>query len=110
MSILKEAPAGAKVLDLGAERVARAEARAAAGDGAPVLKLAAGYVEVRSEIPLSVAEDIQRDLKVGLAGLLVDPADVEALYADGLSTGDLEAITKFITGNTLGESVASPTP
>jgi len=108
MSILKVAPANAEVLDLGAARVARAEARAAEGKGNPFLKLAAGYVEVRAEIALSVAFDFKEGrLTEGLAGLLVDPADLDVVIADGLSAEDMGAITEFITGKSLGESLAS---
>lgn len=110
MTVLLNAPEGAKVLDLGAERVARAEARAAAGVGAPFLKLAAGYVEIKPEMPLSVAEAVQTDLKAGLAGLLADPSDIDALWGDGLSQDDIQAVMEFVTGRTLGESQASPTP
>ena len=111
MSILKAAPEGATVLDLDAARVARAEARAAAGQGASFLKFAAGYVEVKPEFALSVAFDLQAErIEEGLAGLLVDPADLEALLADGLTAQDLKSITEFITGTPLGESLASPKP
>ncbi|MBC7594530.1 MAG: hypothetical protein H7288_11430 [Kineosporiaceae bacterium] len=110
MSILSEAPAGANVLDLGAARVARAEARAAAGLANPYIKLAAGFVEVRAEFDIGVALDFQaEDIKGGLTKLLVDPADVDALINDGLSAADLTAITEFVTGSTLGESSASST-
>ncbi len=107
MSILKDAPAGAKVLDLGAERAARAEARAAAGEGTPYLKLSAGYVEVKPEIPLVIAELVQVDLKRGLALILADPADIDALWGDGLSQDDIQAVMEFVTGKSLGELSAS---
>jgi len=111
MAILSEAPIGAQILDLGAARAARAEARVAAGEGNPYLKLAAGYVEVKSEVALTVAFDFKNeDIKGGLAGLLVDPTDLDALLADGLTTTDLQEISKFIAGNSLGESSASPKP
>jgi len=111
MAILTEAPAGAQILDLGAARAARAEARTAAGEGNPYLKLAAGYVEVRAEFALTVAFDFKdENLKAGLAGLLEDPTDVDALLADGLTAQDLQEITKFVSGNSLGESSASPKP
>jgi hypothetical protein len=106
LSILKAAPEGAKVLDLGAERAARAEVRAAEGDGVPYLRLSVGFVEVKAEIPLAVADLIMVDTKAGLAGLLADPADIEALYGE-ITTGDLEALTAFITGKSLGELRAS---
>lgn len=111
MSILLEIPSGARSLDLGAARAARAEARAAAGEGNPFLKLSAGYVEVKSEFALTVAFAFKNeDLEGGLAGMLVDPADVDALLADGLSAQDLTEITKFVSGASLGESSASPKP
>lgn len=110
MTILKKAPAGANVLDLEAGRVSRAEIRAGKGEGVPYLKLKAGYVQVKPEIPVSVAlllqaEEIAEALKV----LLVDPADFDALLADGLTKEDLEGIAALITGKSLGESLASPT-
>ena len=104
MAILSEAPEGAAVLDLEASRAARAEARTAAGKGSSFLKLAVGYVEIRPEFPLSVADAFKaEDINAGLAGMLVDPADVDALLADGLTAQDLEALTKFISGVSLGE-------
>ena len=109
MSILKQAPDGATVLDLGAARVARAEARAAAGSTGSFLKLTAGFVEVKPEFSLTVAMDFEAEkLREGLAGLLADPADVDVLLADGLTKEDLKAIGEFITGAPLGESSASP--
>lgn len=106
MSILKTAPEGANVLDLGAERAARAEVRAAEGEGVPYVRLSVGYVEVKVEIPLAVADLVLVDLKAGLAGLLADPADIEALYGE-ITTGDAEVLTEFILGKSLGESRAS---
>ena len=108
MTILKAVPDGANVLDLGAERVARAEARAAAGEGLPFIRLSVGYVEVKPEIPLAVAELLLVDTKGGLAGLLADPTDIDALYAE-ITIGDQEALTEFITGKSLGELQASAT-
>lgn len=111
MSILLEIPSGARSFDLGAARQARAEARAAAGESNPYVKLSAGYVEVKPEFALTVAFAFKSgDLKAGLAGMLVDPVDVDALLADGISSEDLEAITKFASGKSLGESAASPKP
>jgi len=106
MTVLKAAPEGAKVLDLGAERAARAEVRAAEGEGVPFIRLSVGYIEVKPEIPLAVADLIMVDTKAGLAGLLADPADIEDLYGE-ITTGDLEALTEFITGKSLGELQAS---
>jgi hypothetical protein len=104
MAIRNDAPDGAKILDLEAARVARAEVRAAEGQGNPFLKLTAGYVEVRPEIAVSVAATLQNgEIREALQSLLVDPADVDVLLEDGLSIQDLEAITKFLTGLTLGE-------
>lgn len=82
-----------------------------AGETNPYLKLTAGFVEVRPEFSITLALDFQNgDIRGGLVQLLVDPKDVDALIADGLSKDDLEAITKFVTGLSLGESSASPTP
>lgn len=103
MSILSEAPAGADVLDLNAAHAARAEARAAAGKASQYIKISAGYVEVRPEVPLGAAVDLQsQKIREGLAGLLVDPTDVDALLGD-ITAQDVEALTGFITGSTLGE-------
>jgi len=111
MSILTDAPEGAKVLDLSAARVARAEARAASGEGMSVIKVDAGYVQVKAELDLEAAEDfLAGRFRAGLTKLLADPADVDALLADGLSKGDLDAIGEFITGTTQGESLASSKP
>ena len=104
MSVLAVAPEGAVVLDLGAARAARAEVRVAAGVNSSFIKLAAGYVEVRAEFALATAEALQAGrISDGLAGLLADPADVDALLADGLTAQDLEELTKFIAGSSLGE-------
>jgi hypothetical protein len=103
MSILKKAPAGAEVLDLDAAHAARAEARAAAGKTSSFIKISAGYVEVRAEAPLSAAVALQSEnIRDGLAGLLVDPADIDALLGE-ITSQDLEALTGFITGSSLGE-------
>ena len=110
MSILKKVPEGAEVLDLGAARVARAEARVAEGKAGRFLKISAGYIECKVEIPVEVAFTLQSDVKEGLAGILMDPKDIDALLADGLSSQDLEAMTDLVTGKSLGESSASPTP
>ncbi len=108
MSILMTAPDGANVLDLDAARAARAEARAAAGEANPFIKVSAGYIEVRPEIDLLVIEDFNANrISAALERLLVDPADVPALLSAGLSSADLQGITEFVTGKTLGESLAS---
>jgi len=109
VTIRKKVPEGAEVLDLGAARAARAEARAAEGLGAKFLKISAGYIEVKVEIPVEVAFTLERDVKAGLAGILVDPTDIDALLADGLTSQDLEAMQALVTGKSLGESSASPT-
>jgi hypothetical protein len=104
MAILNTAPEGANVLDLGAARAARAEVRAASGQSVPLIKIDAGFIEVRPEIDLLCAEDfVAGKFHEGLAKLLVDPADIDVLLADGLSKDDLEAITTFVTGTGLGE-------
>lgn len=103
MSILKKAPEGAAVLDIAAAVAARAEARAAAGDVGRFIKLTVGYVEVRPEVALAAAIDLQSEkLREGLGALLVDPSDVDALVNE-LTSEDLAALTKFITGATPGE-------
>ena len=104
MAIVSDLPKGAEVLDLGAARAARAEARAADGKGSLFLKLSAGFVEVHPEIPLEAAFSFQsEDIRGGLALLLVDEADVDALLTDGLTAQDLEAVIKFASGKSLGE-------
>jgi hypothetical protein len=103
MSILKKAPEGSQVLDLGAARAARAEARAAAGEGDSFIKLSVGYVQVLPEVPLSAAVILESgDIKTGLAGILTDPADVDALLAE-ITTHDVESLVTLITGTPLGE-------
>lgn len=105
MAILNKAPEGAEILDLEAGRAARAEQRAAEGKGNPVIKLSGDrFVEVKPEFSISVALDFQNeDIKGGLAEMLVDPEDVDALLEGGLSQQDIQEIAKFITGMTLGE-------
>ncbi len=108
MSILTTLPEGARVLDLDAARAARAEARAAAGDGPPYVKVAAGYIAMRPEMDLEAGEDFMAGkLREGLAKMLADPADLDALLADGFSKDDLNAIGEYVTGASLGESSAS---
>lgn len=105
MAIVSELPEGAEVLDLNAARVARAEARSSKS----FIKLAAGYVETKAEVPISAAFNIQSgDIAGALGELLADPKDFDALVADGLTSGDIEAITIFIAGKSAGESKASP--
>jgi hypothetical protein len=104
MAILETAPDGAQILDLGAARAARAEARTAAGDPNPVIKLTAGFVEVTPEVDVLSAEDFAAgQIRSGLSKLLIDPADVDELVKGGLSAEDLEQIVTFITGKRLGE-------
>ena len=111
MTLLKKAPAGANVLDLGAARLSRAEIRAGKGEGDPYLKLAAGYVQVKTEIPLIAAFLFQAEkIEAGLKEMLVDPGDVQALLDDGLTANDLDELGQFISGKSLGESLASPKP
>jgi hypothetical protein len=110
MTILKKAPEGANVLDLEAGRLSRAEIRAGKGEGDPYLKLKAGYVRVKPEIPIVVAFLLEAEkIEEALKGLLVDPDDLDALLEDGLTKDDLEGISALITGKSLGESLASPT-
>ena len=102
--IQAKAPEGAQVFDLEATRIARAEARALEGKGNPFLKLSVGYIEVNAEFALNVAFAFQdKDIRGGLASLLVDPEDVDALLNSGLTAQDLEEITKFVSGLSLGE-------
>ena len=109
MAILKAAPKGAEVLDLAAARTARVEARA--GQPLPVIKLSAGFVELNSEIDLSVTEFlVEGQTRKALERLLADPADVDALYAEGISTEDFGLIFKFVAGKVSGELSASTTP
>ena len=104
MAITNEAPKGAPVLDLEAARAARVEARAAAGEANPVIKLAAGYVEVNPEMDVLSAEDFTAGrIRDGLAKMLADPADIEVLVEQGISAEDLKAIVEFISGVSLGE-------
>lgn len=106
MTIRTEAPAGANVLDIDAARAARAEARA--DSGGTFLKLDAGYVEVKAEVPLAAMDDFQSgEITRGLTALFADPADVPTVVASGLTTDDVSEILKFITGVDLGESSAS---
>ena len=103
MALINELPEGAEVFDLGAARVARAEARTTKS----YIKLAKGYVETVTEIPLAAAFAITDDnIKGALSLFVADPADVDALLADGLTSGDIQAITQFIAGKSLGESLA----
>jgi hypothetical protein len=106
MAIVTSLPEGATVLDLAAERAARAEARAAQGKGDPFIKLDAGYVQVIPEVPLAAAYLFQDEkIKDGLELLLADKADVEVLWPI-LTAADFEAIINFITGKSVGESQA----
>lgn len=106
--IRPDAPDGAAVLDLAAARAARQEARAKDGGGNPYLKLAAGFVEVKPEVPISAIDDLQAgNLRAGVAKLVVDPDDTEVLVEDGLTDDDIAAILEFIAGGAAGESAAS---
>ncbi len=107
MAILQKAPTGAKVFDLDQARAARAEARAASGEPNPLIKLAAGYVEVKPEFDITVGETLASGrIRDALLGLLLDPADVDVLTEGGLSAQDLNAIVQWL-GATMGESLAS---
>lgn len=100
--ILDTAPEGANVLDLDAAREARAEAKK--DEPNPVIKLQAGFVELRKEVDITAADDFKDgNLLAGLAKLLADPADVAALTKDGFSSEDLSAVTMFVSGRSLGE-------
>jgi hypothetical protein len=106
MTISKKAPEGADVLDLGAARAARAEARA--GHPNPVIRLSSGFVDLKPEMDILIAEDLTGGkVKSALVRLLADPADADALLAEGISDDDLKAIIEFATGKNLGESSAS---
>lgn len=108
MTIRTEAPEGARVLDLEAARAARAEARV--GQPLPVVKLSAGYIDVKPEIDLLCVEDLKAGrFREGLARLLADPDDVDTLLSSGLTDADALLLTKFVTGQEPGESSASPT-
>lgn len=103
MSIRDTAPEGAQVLDISAARAARAEARAEAGEETRWIKLTSGYVEVKPEVMLVVAIDLQSErLREGLSGLLVDPKDVDVLVNE-MTSADLGALTEFLAGATPGE-------
>jgi hypothetical protein len=104
MAIIKNLPDGASVIDLGAARVARAEAKEAKS----YIKLAAGFIQVKTEIPLEVAFAFEEGrILDGLASMLADPADADSLIKDGLTAEDLEVIIGHVSGKSLGESEAS---
>lgn len=104
MAILDSIPEGAQVIDLDKARIARAEAR----ESKTFVKLSAGYVEVKPEIALESAEAFEAGrVREGIQALLVDPADVDVLYKDGLSAEDLAVIVEHVSGKTLGELSAS---
>lgn len=105
MAILKKAPAGANVLDLGEARAARAEARAEAGDANPVVKLDVGYVEVKPEFDILIGEKLKAgQIREAVTALLVDPADADAVIEYGLTGEDLNALITFVSGVTVGEA------
>lgn len=108
MAIATTLPEDATVIDLGAARKARAEARAKAGESDTYIKLAAGYVPVNPEFSLAVVENLKDgQIKRALASLLSDPEDVDALIDFGVSAQDVNVIVSFI-GSSLGEASASP--
>lgn len=102
MTVLQEAPEGAEVIDIASARAARAEIDATLP---PVLlKIDAGFVQLRRELDVLCAEDFTSGrFRAGLAKILADPADIDELVAFGLSRPDLEQIVNHITGKTLGE-------
>lgn len=102
MAILQTAPEGAEVIDIAAARAARAEVDATLP---PVLvKIDAGYVQLSREIDVLCADDFtDGHIRAGLAKILQDPADIDAIVSYGLSKDDLEQIVNYITGKTLGE-------
>lgn len=107
MAIINELPEGSEVLDLGAARVARAETLTTKS----FIKLSAGFVQVAVEVPVAAALMIVDGDIIGAIGLLLaDPADAETLIRDGLTAGDIQEITQFITGKSLGELQASAKP
>lgn len=107
MAILPKAPEGAAVFDPAPLRAARAEVRAQAGTEAPVIKLAVGFVQLAAEVPVEAAIRFQEgNIRGGLAGMLADPDDVDAVLGDGLTAQDLAALTEFLN-TSLGESRAS---
>jgi hypothetical protein len=98
--ILKEAPAGARVLDLDAARVARAEASKDAPS--PVVKLSVGFVTLQKELDVLCGEDFAAgNARSGLLRILADPKDIDALGS--VTRDDLEAIVNFVSGKSLGE-------
>lgn len=104
MAVFDSIPEGAEVIDLGAARAARAEAR----QTKTYIKVSAGYIEVKPEIALETADAFTEGrVREGIEAMLADPADVDVLYKDGLSTEDLQVIVEHISGKSLGESLAS---
>ncbi|MET4780808.1 hypothetical protein [Glaciihabitans sp. UYNi722] len=102
MAILEKAPEGAQVLDLGAARAARAEARV--GQPRSVIRLSVGFVELKAELDVLCAEDFAASrISDGLRRVVADPADLAELVKGGLTAEDLQAIVEFVTGNSLGE-------
>lgn len=98
--ILNTAPDGAKVLDLSAAHVARAEATGVAR----FVKISAGYIEVNNEIDVFAADDFfQNRIRDGLSKLLKDPSDIDEIVKFGLTASDLELLTDFVLGKTPGE-------
>lgn len=102
MSILKNAPAGAEIIDVAGARAARAEVDATLP---PVLlKIDAGFIQLRRDIDVLCAEDFTSGrFREGLSKILTDPADIDELVKYGLSRPDLEQIVDHITGHALGE-------
>lgn len=109
--ITQEAPEGAQVLDLQGARVARQEARVAAGEPNPVVKISAGFIELKAEVDVLAVEDFEaNNLRAAFTKMLADPEDIEPLIQFGLSSQDAELLIDFIVGKSLGEASASSTP
>lgn len=109
--IEQTAPDGAQVIDLPAGRAARAEQRAKDGEGVPYLRLSAGYVALKPEVPITAAMAFTNgEIEAGLRLMLKDPADVDLLLSDGLTAPDIDSIGTRLTGRSLGESPASAKP
>lgn len=103
--ISETAPEGAKVLDLSALRLARAEART--DQPLPVIKLSTGFVTCVAEVPIEAGYLLGEGKVLETLQLLcADPADADAIIADGLTAQDLSELLTFLR-TSLGESSAS---
>ncbi|MEO6116013.1 MAG: hypothetical protein ABIP33_06475 [Pseudolysinimonas sp.] len=100
--ILKEAPEGSEVLDLDGLRAARAEL--VKDEPGPVVKIVAGFIELKPSLDVTAAIDFSEGrFRDGLGKLLADPSDVDELIKTGFSTDDINSLTMFIAGRSLGE-------